>query len=70
MNTHNDDDRNNLRYAEYVLGVLDADARAAVAREIASSDEAATSIGKLNRGAATGFNRAFTRDSKGNLVQR
>ena len=27
MNTHNDDDRNNLRYAEYVLGVLDADAR-------------------------------------------
>jgi anti-sigma-K factor RskA len=46
MNTHNDDDRNNLRYAEYVLGVLDADARAAVAREIASSDEAATAVAR------------------------
>ena len=46
MNTHNGDDRNNLRYAEYVLGVLDADARAAVAREIASSDEAATAVAR------------------------
>jgi anti-sigma-K factor RskA len=45
MNTAYDDgDRNNLRYAEYVLGVLDADARADVAREVARSDEAATAV--------------------------
>jgi anti-sigma-K factor RskA len=34
---HGDD----LRYAEYVLGVLDADARAAVAHEVTTNDEAA-----------------------------
>jgi anti-sigma-K factor RskA len=45
MNTAYDDgDRHNLRYAEYVLGVLDAEARAHVAREIAASDEAAASV--------------------------
>jgi anti-sigma-K factor RskA len=45
MNTAYDDgDRNNLRYAEYVLGVLDADARADVAREVARNDEAATAV--------------------------
>ena len=45
MNTAYDDgDRNNLRYAEYVLGVLDADARADVAREVARSDEAAIAV--------------------------
>jgi anti-sigma-K factor RskA len=44
MNTSFSDDQNNLRYAEYVLGVLDADARAAVAHEIATSDEAALAV--------------------------
>lgn len=49
MNTHNDDDRNHLRYAEYVLGVLDADARAAVAREVSESTEAATAVARWQR---------------------
>src|SRR5580698_1459803 len=44
-----DGDRDNLRYAEYVLGVLDADARAAVAHEIATSDEAATAVALWQR---------------------
>jgi len=39
-----DGDRSPLRYAEYVLGVLDADARAAVAHEMATSDEAAVAV--------------------------
>ncbi len=38
-----------LRYAEYVLGVLDADARAAVAREIESIGEAATAVALWQR---------------------
>lgn len=38
-----------LRYAEYVLGVLDAEARAAVAHEIASSAEAATAVAQWER---------------------
>ena len=33
-----------LRYGEYVLGVLDADERAAVAREVAASAEAAAAV--------------------------
>ncbi len=49
MNTSHDDDQNNLRYAEYVLGVLDADARAAVAREVATSDEAAVAVALWQR---------------------
>lgn len=49
MNTHNDDDRNNLRYAEYVLGVLDADTRAAVAREMVENVEAATAVARWQR---------------------
>jgi anti-sigma-K factor RskA len=49
MNTHDDDDRNNLRYAEYVLGVLDADARAAVAREVIENAEAATAVARWQR---------------------
>jgi anti-sigma-K factor RskA len=44
MNASFEDDQNNLRYAEYVLGVLDADARAAVAREVQSNDEAALAV--------------------------
>jgi anti-sigma-K factor RskA len=38
------DDNSNLRYAEYVLGVLDADARAAVAHEVETLPEAATAV--------------------------
>lgn len=44
MNTPADDGNQNLRYAEYVLGVLDADTRAEVAREVMVSDEAATAV--------------------------
>jgi anti-sigma-K factor RskA len=38
-----------LRYAEYVLGVLDADARAAVAAEVRASAEAASSVALWER---------------------
>lgn len=44
-----EDDPNNLRYAEYVLGVLDADARAAVAHEVATTDEAAAAVALWQR---------------------
>jgi len=44
MNSPVDDGNHNLRYAEYVLGVLDADTRAEVAREVMISDEAATAV--------------------------
>jgi len=49
MNTpahENDDD---LRYAEYVLGVLDVDARAAVTRDIESSPAAAAAVAVWER---------------------
>jgi anti-sigma-K factor RskA len=49
MNTpvqENDDD---LRYAEYVLGVLDVDARAAVAQDIESSPAAALAVAVWER---------------------
>lgn len=49
MNTPTDDGNSNLRYAEYVLGVLDADARAEVEREIAQSDAAATAVALWQR---------------------
>lgn len=49
MNTPYDDDQGNLRYAEYVLGVLDADARAAVAHEVATSEEAAIAVALWQR---------------------
>jgi anti-sigma-K factor RskA len=48
MNTPLEDGQN-LRYAEYVLGVLDADMRAEVAREVAVSDEAATAVALWQR---------------------
>lgn len=38
------DDNSDLRYAEYALGVLDADSRASVEREIASSEAAAAAV--------------------------
>jgi anti-sigma-K factor RskA len=49
MNTPPDDDEEDLRYAEYVLGVLDADARAAVAHEVATSSEAAVAVALWQR---------------------
>ncbi|MGY3039407.1 anti-sigma-K factor RskA [Rhodanobacter sp. TND4EL1] len=49
MNTPIDDGNHNLRYAEYVLGVLDADTRAEVAREVMISDEAATAVAMWQR---------------------
>lgn len=49
MNTPFDDGNHNLRYAEYVLGVLDADSRAEVAREVLASDEAATALALWQR---------------------
>jgi len=39
-----EDDNPELRYAEYVLGVLDADERAAVEREMIESDAAAAAV--------------------------
>jgi anti-sigma-K factor RskA len=44
MNTPADNDQDHLRYAEYVLGVLDADTRAAVAQEILVNEQAATAV--------------------------
>ncbi|WP_426700369.1 anti-sigma factor [Rhodanobacter sp. Col0626] len=49
MNTLIDDGNHNLRYAEYVLGVLDADTRAEVAHEVLSSGEAATAVALWQR---------------------
>ena len=49
MNTPFDDGNNHLRYAEYVLGVLDADLRAEVAREVEMSSEAATAVALWQR---------------------
>jgi anti-sigma-K factor RskA len=44
MNTPLHDDDSDLRYAEYVLGVLDADVRAAVEREMMESAAAAAAV--------------------------
>lgn len=49
MNTPADDGDDNLRYAEYVLGVLDADARAAIAREIQGTGAAAAAVALWQR---------------------
>jgi len=49
MNTAAEEANHNLRYAEYVLGVLDADARAAVAQEIQTTDEAAAAVALWQR---------------------
>lgn len=49
MNTPADEGNHNLRYAEYVLGVLDADARAEVAHEMRTSGEAATAVALWQR---------------------
>ena len=49
MNTPADDGNDDLRYAEYVLGVLDADARAAVAHEVETTSEAAVAVALWQR---------------------
>ncbi|MGH8124922.1 MAG: anti-sigma factor [Rhodanobacteraceae bacterium] len=49
MNTPVDHEPEDLRYAEYVLGVLDANARAAVVREIASDPRAAAEVERWER---------------------
>ena len=49
MNTAADEGNDSLRYAEYVLGVLDADARAAVAQEVQTTDEAAAAVALWQR---------------------
>jgi len=49
MNMPIEDGNNNLRYAEYVLGVLDADTRAEVVHEMQTSGEAATAVALWQR---------------------
>lgn len=49
MNSIFESDKDNLRYAEYALGLLDADARAAVAREIETHSEAAAAVALWQR---------------------
>lgn len=49
MNTPLDHESEDLRYAEYVLGVLDADARASVEREIAANAQAAAEVAHWQR---------------------
>jgi anti-sigma-K factor RskA len=49
MNSTFESDKDNLRYAEYVLGLLDADARAAVAHEVESNPEAAAAVALWQR---------------------
>jgi anti-sigma-K factor RskA len=44
MNTPADDGDSELRYAEYVLGLLDAQERAGVEREVAASESAAAAV--------------------------
>jgi anti-sigma-K factor RskA len=49
MNSTFESDKDNLRYAEYVLGLLDADARAAVAHEVQTNPEAAAAVALWQR---------------------
>lgn len=49
MNTPFDQEPEDLRYAEYVVGVLDADARRAVEREIASDPAAAAEVARWQK---------------------
>jgi anti-sigma-K factor RskA len=49
MNSTFESDKDNLRYAEYVLGLLDADARAAVAHEVETNPEAAAAVALWQR---------------------
>lgn len=49
MSTPSDDGSPDLRYAEYVLGVLDADTREQVEREMAGSEAAAAAVERWRR---------------------
>lgn len=49
MNTPVDNGHDDLRHAEYVLGVLDADARAAVEQEIRDDPQAAAAVAEWQR---------------------
>jgi anti-sigma-K factor RskA len=49
MSTPSDDGTADLRYAEYVLGVLDAEARGQVEREMAQSEAAAAAVERWRR---------------------
>lgn len=49
MSTPSDDGDPQLRYAEYVLGVLDTDERAQVEREMAASESAAAAVERWRR---------------------
>lgn len=49
MSTPSDEGSSDLRYAEYVLGVLDAQARAQVEQEIARSESAAAAVEQWKR---------------------
>lgn len=49
MNQPSNDDREDLRHAEYVLGVLDADARAALEREIAGNPQDAEEVARWQK---------------------
>ncbi|MHB8816298.1 MAG: anti-sigma factor [Steroidobacteraceae bacterium] len=49
MSTPSDDRPSDLRYAEYVLGVLDGQARAEVEREMARSESAAAAVEQWRR---------------------
>ncbi|HEX7816740.1 anti-sigma factor [Dyella sp.] len=70
MNTIDDNDRNHLRYAEYVLGVLDADARAAVAHEVATLDEAAVAVARWQRHLASLAYEAPAQEPPAEIWQR
>lgn len=49
MNEPSNDDREDLRHAEYVLGVLDADARTALEREIARNPGDAAEVARWQK---------------------
>lgn len=49
MNQPSNDDREDLRHAEYVLGVLDADARAALEGEIAHNPQDAKEVARWQK---------------------
>ena len=69
MNTSVDehDEDPDLRFAEYVLGVLDADARAAVERDIAASTEAAAA--ECTMGASSCFHwQSWSRSGPGRHI--
>jgi anti-sigma-K factor RskA len=49
MTTLTDEDDGDLRYAQYVLGVLDAATRTALERDLATNSAAAAAVGRWRR---------------------